>query len=199
MGRKSIAHIRRKQIIEGYFKVVAEKGFANASIREITEAAGVSKGVLHHYFVNKEAMVLGVMDHVITTYTAEFEEGISQYDSPTERIRFLFSWFHDLDRFDLEFSRAWMEFWVLSKTHPAISDALKNCYEMLKNIIAGIIRDGIESGEFRKVDPDLTANLILECLEGGTVFWVVNPEARPVEALGRERAEMFLEYLKPAV
>lgn len=196
MGRKSIAHIRRKQIIEGFFKIVAEKGFANASIREITEAAGVSKGVLHHYFTNKEAMVLGVLDYVVTTYTAEFHEEITSYTSATDRMKFLFSWFLDLKRFDLEFSRAWMEFWVLSKTNPAISEALTGCYRAVKSLIAEIIRDGIKAGEFREVDPDITANLILGSLEGGTVLWVVDKEAMPVETTSRKRAELFLNYLK---
>ena len=195
MGRKSIAHIRRKEIIEGFFKVVSEKGFVNASIREITDAAGVSKGILHHYFVNKEAMVLGVMEHVVTTYMAEFQKGFSEYDTAVDRMKFVFSWFFDLDRFDLEFSRAWMEFWVLAKTHPAVSDALQECYKAVKDVIAGIIRDGIRSGEFRKVNPAVTASMILGSLEGGTMLWVVDTKATPMKAMGKRITEMYLDYL----
>jgi len=195
MGRKSIAHIRRKQIIEGFFKVVAEKGFAHASIREITKAAGVSKGVLHHYFVNKEAMVLGVMDHVVTTYMAEFQKGIAEYDAAVDRMKFVFSWFFDLDRFNLTFSRAWMELWVLSKTNDAISEALQDCYKSAKEIIAGIIRDGIRSGEFTKVDPTVTATMIVGSLEGGTMLWVVDTDATPMKAMSKQVTEMYLSYL----
>jgi len=197
MGRKSIAHIRRKQIIEGFFKVVAEKGFAGASIREITEAAGVSKGVLHHYFVNKEAMVLGVMGHVLETYMSEFSEGLGGRESAADQMEFFFSWFQDIGRFDMEFSRAWMEFWILSKTNAAIAEALRDCYGQITETLAEIIRKGIASGEFAKVDPLVTANTIVASLEGTTTLWVVNPKATPIEAINDQIAKIFLDYLKP--
>ena len=196
MGRKSIAHIRRKEIIEGFFKVIAETGFANASIRKITEAAGVSKGVLHHYFVNKEAMVLGVMDHVTTTYMAAFQEEISRRKTATERMKFALSWFFDLERFNIEFSRAWMEFWILSKTDAAISNALQECYRQIKKHIADIIRDGIKSGEFRKVNPDVTANMIVGTFEGATMLWVIDTEGTPIKSMGRQIAKMYMDYLR---
>ena len=196
MGRKSIAEIRKEEIIEAFFDVVAQKGFLKATMREIAEAAGCSQGMLHHYFENKEAMVLGFMEHLTDSYTAEIHDEIAERELAADRMRFLFSWFLDLDRFDLRFSRAWMEFWVLSKTNPAISEAMTRCYKTVKTIIADIIRDGITAREFRKVDPDLMANLILGSLEGGTVLWVVDKEALPVEATSKQRADLFLQYLK---
>ena len=196
MGRKSIAEIRREEIIAAFFEVVAHKGFLKATMREIAEAAGCSQGMLHHYFENKEAMVLGVMEYMVASYTAEIREEIAKRDSATDRMRFLFSWFLDLERFDLQFSRAWMEFWVLSKTHPAVSEAMTKCYKTVKQLIAGIIRDGIKSREFRKVAPEVMASLILGSLEGGTVLWVVDKEALPVETTSRQRADLFLYYLQ---
>ncbi|RJP68538.1 MAG: TetR family transcriptional regulator [Candidatus Abyssobacteria bacterium SURF_17] len=195
MGRKSIADIRKEEIIDAFFKVVAEKGLANATIREIAEAAGCSQGMLHHYFENKEAMVLGVVENVIASYTPEFEREISKYHSPTERMQFLFSWFLDTERFDLQFCRAWMEIWILAKTHPAISTALRSCYRVIRDVVAEIIRDGIRLGEFGKVDADIMANLILGSIEGGTLLWVVDAEATPVSAVGEQRAKLFLHYL----
>ena len=196
MGRKSIAEIRRAEIVEAFFEVVAEKGFLEATMREVAEAAGCSQAMLHHYFENKEAMVLGVMEHMVTTYTAEIRDEIAKRDSAVDRMRFLFSWFLNPQRFDIQFSRAWMEFWVLSKTNPAIAKAITQCYSGVKNIIAGIIRDGIKSKEFRKVDPDVTANMILGSLEGGTVLHVVDKQTLPVETSSRERADLFLYFLK---
>jgi len=196
MGRKNIADIRREEIIEGFFEVVAARGFHNASMREIARAAGCSQGMLHHYFENKEAMVLGALEHMVTTYTAEIREEISKRESATERLQFLFAWFLNLDRFDLKFSRAWMEFWSLSKTSPAVAEALTACYRTVKSIVAETIRHGIKSKEFRSVNPAVTASLILGSLEGGTVLWVVDREAPPVELTSKKRSEVFLQYLR---
>lgn len=195
MGRKSIADIRRKEFTEAFFKVVAEKGLAGATVREITEAAGFSQGMLHHYFANKEAMVLEVMDYVVTTYMAEFQEGILKCDTAADRLKFVIFWFNDLNRFNLDFSRAWMEFWVFSKANQGVSKALQECYKTVKNIIFHIIRDGMRTGEFRKVNPVIVANLLLACMEGSTMLWVVDTKATPVKSMGKQTIELFLHHL----
>ena len=195
MGRKSIAEIRKEEIIEAFFKVVSEKGFSKATIREIAHVAGCNHGMLHHYFANKEAIIEAAVDYVMTAYRAELLEGLSHHESAADRIRFLVSWFCDLDRFNLEFSRAWMEFWVLSKTETSVAVALQECYRDIRNIFAEIIRDGINRGEFRKVDATVTANVILASLEGSTMLWVVDPEETPVEATGKQTEEMIADFL----
>lgn len=195
MGRKSIAEIRRKEITEAFFKVVAEKGLARATIREITEVAGFSQGMLHHYFANKEAMILEVMDYVVTTYMAEFQEGISRYKTATDRMKFFFAWFSDPDRFTPDFCRAWMEFWGLAKTDPAIAEALQGCYREMRRALAGIVRDGMKSGEFRKGRPVVTANAILAGFEGSMILSVVDPRATPARSTNKHIAEVFLGYL----
>jgi AcrR family transcriptional regulator len=195
MARKSIAEIRKDEIIEAFFKVVAEKGFAKATIREVAAAAGCNHGMLHHYFENKEAIIEAAVEHVMTSYVAELMEGLANYEAAADRIRFLIGWFCDLERFSLEFSRAWMEFWVLSKSEPAVSAALRECYRDVRAIFARIIRDGIERGEFRDVDPGVAAHVILASLEGSTMLWVVDTEGTPVAEVGKEIEEMVAIYL----
>jgi len=70
MARKSIAEIRKEEIIEAFFKVVSEKGFAKATIREVANVAGCNHGMLHHYFENKEAIIESAVEHVMTVYRA---------------------------------------------------------------------------------------------------------------------------------
>ena len=198
MARQSIAEIRREEITKAFFKVVSEKGLQKATIREVTEVAGFRFGLLHHYYPNKEAMLLDVLDYVITTYTAEFQKGVSKYDSAIDRLRYFISWLFDIERFDLEFSRAWIEFWVLSKTEPVVSEALKKCYRDAKDIIVGIIRYGIKRGEFKKVNPYDTASMLLGLCEGVcAVLYVVDTEGTPVKRIRKQIADLFLKHLFP--
>lgn len=198
MVRQSIAEIRREEITKAFFKVVSEKGLGRATIREVTEVAGFSPGLMHHYYPDKEAMLLDVLDYLITTYKAEFQEGVSQLDSAIDRMKFFISYLFDIERFDLEFSRAWMEFWVLSKTEPTVSEALKKCYRDVRDIIMDIIRYGIRTGEFKKVNLNDTANMILGISEGVcTVLYVVDTEGTPVKTINKQIADLFLKYLLP--
>ena len=196
MSRRSIAEIRREEIVKAFYKVVSEQGFSRATIREIAKAAGCSYRMLHHYFSDKDEIVETFVDHVSRTYLAELREGVSNELTAGERVEFLNSYFSDLSRFTLDFCRAWVECWALGNSRPVVSEALNRCYNEARTIITDIIRDGMRSGEFRKVDPHIAANLILATYEGMTMLWVVNTENTPVESINEHVPEFCLSYLK---
>ncbi len=48
---------RRAQIIDGCLEVLARDGYRRASVARIAQAAGVSKGLVSHYFTDKETLM----------------------------------------------------------------------------------------------------------------------------------------------
>lgn len=48
---------RREQIIRGCVEVLSREGYRNASLARIAEAAGVSKGLISHYFFDRETLM----------------------------------------------------------------------------------------------------------------------------------------------
>lgn len=75
---RSIA--KKNQIIEAGFALFCEKGFHNTNTNEIAKKAGVSTGILYHYFPNKKAILLAAMEtqfskFEIETLQAYFIEG----------------------------------------------------------------------------------------------------------------------------
>jgi AcrR family transcriptional regulator len=48
---------RREQIIGGCVEVLASEGYRNASLARIAQAAGVSKGLISHYFGDRETLM----------------------------------------------------------------------------------------------------------------------------------------------
>jgi AcrR family transcriptional regulator len=196
MPRRTIAEIRKEEIIKAFFKVVSESGVAKATIRKVATAAGCNRGILHHYFGGKEEIIKGAVDYVLTAYKAELLEGLSECDSAMSRIKYLMSWFFDLCRFDREFSRAWMEFVNLSKHDPAVSAGIRACYAEMKGIFGKTIREGIRGGEFRKLNPVVAANVIMAYLEGTTLLWVVDAEKTPIKDMEKQIEDMITTYLR---
>jgi len=52
----------RQLIINAAFELFAEKGYQNTSIALIAKNAGVSKGLIYHYFESKEDVLIGIFD-----------------------------------------------------------------------------------------------------------------------------------------
>jgi AcrR family transcriptional regulator len=61
--RKAQAEQRRLQIMEVALNVFADKGFKGTSIKDIAAAAGISQGLMYHYFPSKEALLRATVEY----------------------------------------------------------------------------------------------------------------------------------------
>jgi|SRR5829696_1811191 len=52
---------RREQLLNAGVELLAERGYEQVSIEEIADAAGVSKGLLYHYFPTKKDFLLAAL------------------------------------------------------------------------------------------------------------------------------------------
>ena len=58
----NIVEDRREQIMDAALRVFAQKGFARATNREIAREAGVTSGLIYHYFDSKDALLKAIIE-----------------------------------------------------------------------------------------------------------------------------------------
>lgn len=58
---------KRQKILTACLDEFAEHGYVNASTNSIVKAAGISKGLLFHYFESKKKLFLYVLDYTLKT------------------------------------------------------------------------------------------------------------------------------------
>jgi AcrR family transcriptional regulator len=61
-ARQEQAQRRREQLLDAALTVFARKGVEGASVKDITAAAGVTPGLLYHYFDSKEDLAAAVLE-----------------------------------------------------------------------------------------------------------------------------------------
>jgi AcrR family transcriptional regulator len=66
----------RQTLLDAAAEVFARKGFVAASLDEIAELAGFSRGAIHHHFDSKEELFLAVLERHNERLLAAFEERI---------------------------------------------------------------------------------------------------------------------------
>lgn len=73
---------RRQQLVEIGAKLFAERPFNDVWVEEIAEAAGVSRGLVYHYFPNKQAFFSAIVGHGLRD---AFETSTPDPDAPPHR------------------------------------------------------------------------------------------------------------------
>lgn len=62
MPRPSNKEERRRQIVHGLLEVMAERGYERASVADIAERAGLTTGLVHYHFEDKQEILLALID-----------------------------------------------------------------------------------------------------------------------------------------
>ena len=108
MPKLGMGPIRRKQLVEAAIAVIHEQGFANATVARIARRAGVSAGMVHHYFRNKDDLLFTTMRHLLSELRADAVDRLSRASSPRQRIRAIIDACFGEAQFDEQVFSAWL-------------------------------------------------------------------------------------------
>ena len=191
MTAQSHAPGRRKELIEAALSIIAEHGAAETTVGRICDAAGVSRGLISHYFAGKEALLLETYRRLSQELAAETAKAVKGRDGdPVGSLRALVEVSFRPPVFEESKMAAWLAFWSASRGNPALG-ALNR--ELYRGYRAGVTRLMAEAARTRGVALDAhgAATALTALIDG---LWL--EFALDAEAVGADRAEaVCLDYL----
>jgi AcrR family transcriptional regulator len=78
--------------VEAAWRVIAEFGIAGLTTRRVAAAAGISHGMCHYHFQNKDDMVLAVVEYARHYWIHPLEELVDGDSSPAEKLERVIKW-----------------------------------------------------------------------------------------------------------
>jgi AcrR family transcriptional regulator len=78
---------RLSKILGHAVDVFYEKGYAGASMRDLSRASGMSLAGMYYYFESKENLLYLIQKHTFTTIAARLRDRLDEIFDPEERIR----------------------------------------------------------------------------------------------------------------
>jgi AcrR family transcriptional regulator len=172
--------------------IFAEKGYHQASIRDIARATGVSLSGLYYYFNSKEELLFLIQDHAFGTLLANLERMLAGVSDPHLRLRLL------MENHLRYFIDAQAEMKVLSHESESLSGDFRRQVNAKKRRLSEV------AGEIlREIRPDGGVDLRVATFSlFGMMNWLYNwhrPDAdAPVEALVEGMYHIFLHGYLPA-
>jgi len=168
----------------------ARKGYAATTVREIVEAAGVTKPVLYYHFGNKEGIFLAMMGEALREFEATATSTLDTEGCAEERIlRFLDSMFAlMLDHLDV---MRVLDAIYYGPSQGAPFFDFEAVHKRFIEVVERLVRAGIESGEFRSGDPDDLTWAIVGPFEVVRVMSL----SHPAMDFGRDRLARLLKVV----
>ncbi|QEO14970.1 TetR/AcrR family transcriptional regulator [Agromyces intestinalis] len=66
------------EVTRAAVELFAAQGYANTSVQQIVEAAGVTKGAMYHYFESKDDLLFAIYDRMLTLQQSRLDEIIAR-------------------------------------------------------------------------------------------------------------------------
>ena len=138
--RRLDAKRRRAELVRATIEILAEAGPREATVRAICARAGVSHGLLRHYFGSHRALVAAACHSLASDYDAELSRILDQgQGSARARLRGLFRLLFSERWIDDRTLGAWVSYWSLVRSDEEVAAIHRDYYGRQRLRIAGTL------------------------------------------------------------
>jgi AcrR family transcriptional regulator len=193
MPRNARWEARRDAIVDTSARVFAQRGYHATGIAELCEANDLGKGALYHYIDSKEDLLAAIHDRVMDEVMLGADRVAEAGGSPTQQLTMLGDELLDVIK------RYPAHVWVFLHEFPALTGeradhfrARRRAYE---SRVEAVLREGVDSGEFRDLDPRLTALAWLG-MHNYTYLWLKPGGSLTARDVAKPFSEIFLRGIE---
>ena len=112
MPKVGMKQVRRRQLIEATIETIDAHGFADTTIARISNAAGLSNGIISHYFGGKNALLAATMRTLLSELQHETVQRLRRAGGdPVARIEAVIAANFAAEQFTPRVSAAWLAFY----------------------------------------------------------------------------------------
>jgi AcrR family transcriptional regulator len=186
----------RTHILAAATAVFAEKGFANASMNDIMQAAGLSKGGIYWHFNSKDEIIATIFQQYFEVQLHNLEISLAEEGSASEKVtRLVQSVSNDIEAFSHQFPSS-LEFYELASKNEDLREQMREFFLSYRQRVELLAREAIAVGEWVALPPTEIANTILGLFEGILLISSVFPEQINMGTQMETAADLLLSGLK---
>ncbi|WP_458525014.1 transcriptional regulator BetI [Onishia taeanensis] len=116
MPKVGMEPIRRRQLIQATMEAIDEAGLADATVMRIARMAGVSAGIISHYFGGKDGLLEATMRQILKDLGEAVNvrrQGLPQH-APRDHMRAIIDGNFDRSQVSQSVMKTWLAFWASS-------------------------------------------------------------------------------------
>jgi AcrR family transcriptional regulator len=181
------------RLIDAARRVLGEKGYDAATVREIALAAAVPQGLIHYYFGGKEGLLAAVLMREAFEYREEQARRGSGARSQAEAVHGALERRKRRVGDDPRWHRLRYELFALGLRSPAMAKPLASLLHVGRDAIAALLE---RVGGPRQRDNTALAAVVLACVDGLALQKLADPTGFDLDAAYAAFEQLLKEGLK---
>ncbi|MGZ4106482.1 MAG: TetR/AcrR family transcriptional regulator [Tumebacillaceae bacterium] len=160
---------RREQILSAAVKVFARRGLTGTKISDIAQAAGLSHGLVYHYFDSKDEIFTVLVERALLGSHSILSQASMQPGSPWEKLHWMTTAILSEEHYESSYYNYIMLQAFMSDSVPdalkARSSSLYDALQLAEHVVP-ILVAGQQAGQVVQDDPTRLASAMLSFLQG---------------------------------
>jgi TetR/AcrR family transcriptional regulator len=183
------------RILQGALELFSSKGYDATSVREICEAAGITKPTLYHFYGSKEGVYRALVEGVLERFRAELLDQLAQPGPVVQRLQHVARQYFAAARGQRDLMR-----FLFSIVHnpPASAPAIdmSSFYEEIVRMVAAVTDEGVARGELAPGPTDVRMLLFMGALGEALCGWMLHGRPELTEDLADSIVDTLLRGWK---
>lgn len=157
MAKRSIKEMRRDELMDAAIEAIGEFGIVNATVAIIAGKAGMSAGLVNHYFDSKQELLALTLRSLSNLFRKDILDLLPANATPVERLKAIVDGSFAPQHFRGAKRMAWMQFMMTSQNDPAIRQLMRITGARFVSNIRYAVKDLVPKSEIDDVADGIAA------------------------------------------
>ena len=190
MPKLGMKEIRKDQVIAATIQCIVDKGLAKMSVKDISAQAGVSTGIIYHYFKNKEDLLLQVLKESFRKSHEQVMSTVGELTDPMAKLSAHMENIYAVPRENPDFFIVLMNYLGEAKYNPAIQQIVNRFMNNLQLYMKEYLKFDMNEKDLKNLP------VIIYALGMGLgIMWTLNNEAYDPDAMGETIKNLVSSYI----
>jgi AcrR family transcriptional regulator len=181
---------RQREILVKALKLFGERGYPAVTYQQLAAVCGLSRTTLYKYFQNKRDIFDNAIMYQIGLIGRRFQETVKSNPelNASEKLNLVLSQAIDLLFRSRPMLQAIVEYLINQRRQGLpVARKIRRHTVAFRRTLKKLVREGMDAGLFRRMDPDLAANLLYSLMESAAlrVTLIENPNRDELQGLCR--------------
>jgi len=184
--------MQRSDIIQAAAQIFRQKGYHGTSMQDIADAVHLQKASLYHHISGKQEILVDILDRALGILIEDIEAVAKSEIKPEEKVRQAMQAYVGRLSEDTDLAA------VLMQEYRSLADDLRVAHiarrDRLESLWREIIKEGIESGDFRHTDEVIATFALMGALNWMVTWYQPGGRLSPQE-IANEFGDTFIKGL----